>query len=248
MRHLNSDDAEHLRAYLDEIGASFADVYGADNILWVEGQTEEKCFLLIIEHLLKHSLMGTVVKAAIATGDFETKHAERFFDMYHRLSSAQSLIPVPVGFIFDSEGRTNSQKVDLQRRAKNVLQNLGRPTSVDVVHFTRLRMYENYLLEAPAVTAVLNATEGHTETIAEKDVEACIARCLEDPSFYKPLDKSGGIGSIHGERVLREVFKRIANLEYRKTTHSVELTEWLIEHDPEKLRDLADLIRDALGW
>ena len=38
---LDAGDADQLRKYLDEIGASLADVFGADGIIWVEGITEE---------------------------------------------------------------------------------------------------------------------------------------------------------------------------------------------------------------
>lgn len=39
---------------------------------------------------------------------------------------------------------------------------------------------------------------------------------------------------------------RMEKLEYRKTTHSIELTERFIAHDPGKLTDVADTLRDAL--
>jgi len=245
---LESSDAAGLRKYLDEIGASFADVYGADNILWVEGFTEEKCYPIMVERLLKRSLMGTVIKAVIATDDFRAKHGERFFDIYHRLSTAQSLIPVPVGFLFDDEGRSKMQKDELQRRAKAVLQRAGKPTKDDVVRFTRRRMYENYLLDTPALTAVLNSTDGHTKTISEGDVRGYIASCSIDPSYFTPLEPSRGIEWIHAANVLEGLFRSLAGMEYLKTRHSVELTEWLVTHDPEKLSDVAHLIREALGW
>lgn len=48
--------------------------------------------------------------------------------------------------------------------------------------------------------------------------------------------------------MLKDLFWSVAGLEFRKTTHSIELTEWLIANAPEKLDDVADLLRDALGW
>ncbi|MFZ1009737.1 MAG: AAA family ATPase, partial [Candidatus Sulfotelmatobacter sp.] len=41
---MDPSNAQHLQAYLSEIGARLSDVFGADSILWVEGQTEEACF------------------------------------------------------------------------------------------------------------------------------------------------------------------------------------------------------------
>lgn len=70
---MDAQDSKHLRLLLDDIGISLSDVFGADNILWVEGQTEEKCFPLILERIGKKHLMGTTILAVNATGDFESK-------------------------------------------------------------------------------------------------------------------------------------------------------------------------------
>ena len=47
--------------YLAEIGKRLSDVFGAENILWVEGQTEEQCYPLIITGVLNLSLIGMFV-------------------------------------------------------------------------------------------------------------------------------------------------------------------------------------------
>lgn len=234
--HLDNNDAVRLRGYLDEIGASLEDVFGADGIIWVEGPTEEKCFALIVEGILKKPLMGKVVKAVIATGDFAGKHAERFFEVYNKLSGAQNLIPPAVTFLFDDEGRKEDDKRSLEK--------LGH----GLVRFTKRRMYENYLLDAQAITAVLNSTDGHTKVVSQADVQAHIDSCLDDPKNFAPLEKTRGIAWIRADVVLKSLFWKMADLDYRKTTHSVELTKWFIENDPEQLQDVSDAIRDALGW
>jgi hypothetical protein len=236
LQHLDGNDAEQLRKYLDEIGASLADVFGADGILWVEGWTEEKCYPLIIEGILKRPLMGKVIKAAIATGDFEGKHAERFFQIYERLSSGSSLIPPAVAFLFDDEGRNPQEKKELGKRSK------------DLVRFTSRRMYENYLLDARAIAAVANATDGHTKKIEAAAVQQHIERCLGDKRYFEPLAIDQGADWIRADRVLKDLFWELAELDYRKTTHSVELTRWLVENNPERLADVAEMIREALGW
>jgi predicted ATP-dependent endonuclease of OLD family len=243
IQHLNANDADHLRRYLDEIGASLADVFGADDILWVEGITEEKCYPMIVEKILERSLMGTVIKAVIATGDLEGRHAERFFEIYDRLSGAQSLLPPALGFIFDDDGRSETDK--------NILRNRGRDRekNKDRVYFTKRLMYENYLLHPKAITEVLNATEGHIKTATEVDVQACIDKYLPDPDYYRKLEPNrSGIECIRADLLLKKVFAEVADLDYRKTTHSIELTEWLLAKDPEKLTEVADVIRAALGW
>ena len=236
LEHLDGKEAGQLRKYLDEIGASLADVFGADGIIWVEGLTEEKCYPLIIEGILKRSLMGKVIKAAIATGDFEGRHAERFLEIYNRLSGAQSLIPPAVAFLFDDEGRTETDKKILERLGKGM------------VRFTQRRMYENYLLDTQAIAAVLNTKEGHVKQISETEIQEFIDNCLDDPKYFKPLDMNRGINWIRADVVLKDVFWKAAELEFRKTTHSVELTKWFIDNAPEKLKEISDVIGDALGF
>jgi hypothetical protein len=233
---LDAKEAEQLRKYFDEIGASFADVYGADQILWVEGITEEKCYPRIVEQILKRPLMGTVIKAVIATGDFEGRHAERFFEVYNKLSGAQNLIPRPVAWLFDHEARTEAQKRELN--------SLGNGK----VRFTRCRMFENNLLGVRAIAAVLNTTDERTQTVSEAQVQGSLEEAVKDPKYFEPLQPDRGVMWIRADVVLKRVFREVADLDFRKTVHSIELTSWLIENDPVKLGDVADDIRLALGW
>ena len=62
---------QDLQLYLADIGARLSDVFGADNILWVEGQTEELAFPLILSQIAHRSLMGTAIVGIRQTGDLE---------------------------------------------------------------------------------------------------------------------------------------------------------------------------------
>ena len=65
-------------------------------------------------------------------------------------------------------------------------------------------------------------------------------------SIHYAVDR--GIEWIRADLVLKDLFWALGTLTVKKTTHSIELTEWLLDHDPEKLNDVAALIRDAPGW
>src|SRR5712692_6201440 len=99
--------------FLSAIGSRLADVFGADNILWVEGATEEQCFPLIVEKILNHDLQGTKIVSVIQTGDFDSKHTRTILQLYQRLSRGSSLMPPAIGFIFDQEGRSQQEQEDL---------------------------------------------------------------------------------------------------------------------------------------
>src|SRR5262249_18821292 len=112
-------ETRQLQLYLREIGARLADVFGADDILWVEGRTEELCFPMIFSRIAGKTLMGTTILGVKQTGDFEGKHAQTIFDIYERLSKGQGLLPPAIGFIFDQEGRSEKEQTDLKRQSKD---------------------------------------------------------------------------------------------------------------------------------
>jgi hypothetical protein len=95
---MNSEDTGELRFLLDEVGVRLSDVFGMDNILWVEGPTEEKCYPLIIKGILKKPLRGIQVLAVKSLGDWKEKRAHVIFDVYDKLSGSQNLFPPAIGF------------------------------------------------------------------------------------------------------------------------------------------------------
>ena len=52
------------------------------------------------------------------TGDFDTKEdrAKLVFRLYERLSHANALVPPALAFVFDREGRSEQELVDLEKR------------------------------------------------------------------------------------------------------------------------------------
>ncbi len=88
---IKPEQIEEQLEILDEVGTSLSDVFGADNILWVEGQTEEKCFPLILEKVAKKPLRGTFIIRVQTTGELEGKNSKLIFDIYERLSGGNFL-------------------------------------------------------------------------------------------------------------------------------------------------------------
>lgn len=80
---------EELRRYLMDIGARLSDAFGADDILWVEGPTEELGFPIILEKVAKKPLLGTAITAVSSTGDLEGRHAKTAFEIYDRISKSK---------------------------------------------------------------------------------------------------------------------------------------------------------------
>lgn len=238
LQRIDATKTEELRDVLAELGARFSDVFGADNILWVEGQTEEICFPMIIQKVLRMRLMGTTVIGVKNTGDLEAKHARRVYEIYNKLSRASALIPPAIGFIFDREGRSEKEREGLHRMSDGLVTFLDR------------RLYENYLLNPHAIAAVMNGIPGFRETPVQIDeiqlwfdTEGRTEKYLK-PQKPKDVSREAWVIEVHGANLLSDLFSYLseARVNYLKTEHSVKITEWIIENAPEQFDEIAALL------
>jgi hypothetical protein len=138
-------EIEAKRMMLEEVGASLADIFSAERVIWVEGPTERECFDLIVAEALSGPIAGLSFVALRNTGDLDGKQADAALDIYDALTQGGSILPVSIWFSFDSEGKSEKQIQDLKRRCG------GR------AKFLPRRMTENYLLNPAAIVAVLTA-------------------------------------------------------------------------------------------
>jgi hypothetical protein len=241
LEQLDARDSKTLEICLAEIGARLGDVFGADNVLWVEGATEALCFPLILNRIAKKALMGTAIVGIRQVGDLEGRDAKRVLEIYNSLSKAASFLPPAIGFVLDRECRTAQQRQDLNRLSKNLIVFLPR------------RMYENYLLHPPAIVNVVNGINGFSSTpIAESQVSELIEKMRSAGSYYcgleAPRDSTQWIREVDGARVLKEVFAALSQtrVSYDKVKHSVALTKWIVDNAPSELDGIAALLNQIL--
>lgn len=235
---IDANETTQLRSLLSELGVSLSDVFGADNILWVEGLTEEKCFPLILEKLTDIKLRGTQILAVQNTGDLEGKHANLVFDIYNKLSGGNTLLPPAIGFIFDDEGRKKSKKDDLIKRSNNKLVFLER------------KLYENYLLDPKAIAHVLNQEDSNRDQpISEEKIQNWLDESKNKNLDQKSSNVSDWLKDIHGAKILDHLFAELteSRVEFKKTKHSYELTKWLVENNPACLQEIVDLLKKILA-
>ncbi|WP_375473159.1 AAA family ATPase [uncultured Nostoc sp.] len=104
---INPKEIESQNEILAELGVRLSDVFGADSILWVEGQTEEICFPLILEKVARTTLMGIKILSVNSTDALlDGKRSDLVFDIYQKLTTGATLFPPAIGFIFDRESKT----------------------------------------------------------------------------------------------------------------------------------------------
>jgi AAA15 family ATPase/GTPase len=237
---IKSDELEKHIEILDEVGASLSDVFGADNILWVEGQTEEKCFPLILEKVAKKPLRGTFIIRVQTTGELEGKNAKLIFDIYDRLSSGNYLLPPVIKFLLDEEGKTVKQQDELKSRSKNS----------KLIEFLPRRMYENYLLLPEAIAYVINSHDTLRDTpVEEVKVSQWIDRNKQDVKYIKSdVAEDKWLDKVDAAKLLKDLFAELseARVEFKKPLHPYEITKWIIANQPEYLSDLAQFLTDIL--
>ncbi len=244
VEQVDASETRNQALLLREVGARLSDVFGADDILWVEGPTEGACYPLILERVARRPLLGTKILAVVQTGDFESKHSDTILEIYRRLSEGRGLLPPAIGFIFDREDRDKEARKDLERRS-----------GVKVV-FTDRRMYENYLLNPHAIAAVTSEIEGFSEGDVEPEK---INQWLEDhrwnPRYFdvrveeNSQTKEMWLREVHGAKVLGDLFRELseARVVYDKVIHGTALTWWLCDNAPDDLQELARLIEVRLN-
>jgi len=239
IERLDVAQARDLRLLLADVGARLSDVFGADNVLWVEGPTEELCFPKIAA-ARRLQLRGTAIIGVVQTGDFEGRRSATTIQIYQRLSASSGLLPPAVGFIFDREGRTDREREDLRRYAN--------------VAFLGRRMYENYLLNPAAIMAVASSIPDFRDPpVTQGDVDAWLTPHRWDAAYFDPQpaqrNDATWLREVRGDRLLGRLFSELSEqrVQYDKVRHGAALTDWLLEEAPDELQEVAHLIEEALA-
>lgn len=243
INRIDKDAKKDMQKVLLEVGSKLSDVFGYEQVLWVEGPTEEICFKLIVEERLNKATATKPILKVNDTGSFEKKHIEATVALYERLVNGNALIPPALAFIFDKENRSEKELEDLKRLGKGKIQ------------FLKRRMYENYLLNTSAIAAILNRYRDKYDRKREfspQEIEAFFEKNKQDKKYWdnkkpKQSQLENWKYNIHAAKLLHDLFMGLSEskLEYRKTLHSEELTEWLIKNVPAELHELEEMLRGA---
>jgi hypothetical protein len=236
---------QELRYCLNQVGASLSDVFGADFVLWVEGPTESECYPLIIDKLTDLG-PGVVVVPVTHTDELSGRDTERLIKMYERLSSGVGVRPEATGFLLDRECRSGAVMKDLISRTQR---RLG---------FLEYRMYENYLVDADAITAALKEFDADSQSnLTAEEINDYLKTLIQDESLYcaehRSLadHKSNWKQYIHGAQVLHRLFAKFADtrLDYdsRKREYGLYLTRWILQNKQELLEGVARQLKQLVA-
>jgi hypothetical protein len=242
---INPDEITSFRRTLLEVGTRLSDLFGADNVVWVEGPTEEECFPKIIRAKSITTPPGLAVLAVRATGDFDGRRASAvaIWEIYNRLTTVGTLMPTNIAISLDKEDRSATDMA----RAKEMSRGL--------MHFLPRRCFENYLVHPRALAGVLNTLPTFSETVVtEQAVETWLQDHGRDAKYGAreiwdgDLHNEQWLVELKGAVLLSDMFQTLSSAkeEYRKVTHGAALTEWICENDLEHFADLAEYIQELL--
>jgi hypothetical protein len=230
------------REILSELGVSASDVFGADQIVWVEGATEAECFPLVAQRALG-TLPTSIDFLAVRSVDEVVRKQradELILDIYRRLSETNALLPRPIHFSFDREKRSEQYISKIAAETKGT------------VRFLPRRCYECFLLNFEAIAAVLTreANELGNEPISKDAVKDWFAQHNAGYGAVGDFDSSDVNGqwfkTVDAPALLTDIFYELVKIEFSKTRHSRALTEWLLDHQPEHLKDLSEYVKMLL--
>lgn len=225
------------RMMLEEIGASLADIFSAERVIWVEGPTERECFDVIVNTELDGPIVGMSFLALRNTGDLDGKQADAALDIYDTLTQGGSILPISILFSFDSEGKSDKQLEDLKRRCGGKARFLPR------------RMTENYLLNPDAIVEVLSTLgEGGLSVAA---IDALLRKHAPN---HMPKGSTAEYGTneflaqVDGANLLKDVFSEASDARhnYRKVRDGVELLKVILNRDRLSLDELVEFVRDLI--
>lgn len=240
-------DLKTLRDVTGQLGVSMTDVFAAEHIVWVDGETEEACFPMLLAQSTDDT-RSVLFIAVLHTGDFHDRRvrADKVFLIYERLTGATAPVVSKVAFNFDADDLSPEKQRELQARSG------GR------IHFLPRRNLESYLLHPAAIARLIAAELAHTKVVDVGQLESDVARVMlelaADRRYGAPADPpassdGGWLARVDGANLIADLFSRVteSKLEYRKTTHSVSLVRDLLQHEPEFLGALTEYVVELVS-
>lgn len=233
-----------FRKIADNLGLSMADVFAADQVIWVEGPTEELCFPYIYEQRFEPLPRGVMFSSVVATGDFNRKRdRELVYQVYEKVSAVAPSMQVRVVFSFDSEGLTDTEQEKMIRDSKGKLLILPR------------RHIECYLLDGTAIAELIIKQDRSLLDIVTPDtVQQKIIDLAEDKKFH--IDEWGGdlryeawLSKVDAAKLIATVCQSLSEhrATFNKKEDSLFLLQSIMKREPERLDPLAIYVQSLVN-
>ncbi len=247
VKRLDLTKIETFREVAEHLGVSMADVFAAERVIWVEGQTEELCFPYLYQQTKGPLPRGTIFTSVVATGDFHAKKRDRtlVYEIYQRLSAAAAPLVVNVAFSFDGENLTESEKCDMRREAKGK----------GALDFLPRRHLECYLIDSAAIAAFIAHKDPQPASTVTPD---SVAAALKKAAAEKPLHIQEWNGNIADEQWLAgvdaaELIGTVCGtlseqrVRFAKKADSLFLLQHILKNDRQRFDPLAEYVASLVA-
>jgi energy-coupling factor transporter ATP-binding protein EcfA2 len=237
---LNLADVGAFRDAAEHLGVSMADVFAAERVIWVEGQTEELCFPYLYQQAKGPLPPGTIFTSVAATGDFLANRRNRklVFEIYTRLSTAVATLAVAVAFSFDSEKLDETEKADMQRETKGAL------------HFLPKRHLECYLIDPAAIAAFIASKDPQSSPTVTPDavvtaLKKTTAECrFHNDDWKNDITDEQWLACVDAANLIDTVCGRLSDqrVRFKKKADSLFLLRHILANTPSHLSGLVDYV------
>ena len=227
-RQTAGDQLEAVREELSEIGVRITDLHSKDEIVWVEGPTEELVMPELIKLALPSRAAGIGVLRLEHTGSLVSKRAKisEALAIYRRLSISSSLVPPMICIVLDGDmrGKLRLDEAGIANR--------------ELIRFLDRATLEDYLVVPEAIKAVLGGL----------GVEISVRAIELDMEQARNGQPRGRKGKVDGPYILNRIFTNVSNSTqfFQKTRDVPSLVTWLRENNEGALEPLVAAIRKVL--
>ncbi|MEK4056434.1 AAA family ATPase [Paenibacillus sp. FSL F4-0087] len=230
---------EKIQELLSDIGISNSNYALSDKVIFVEGETEECMFPIILSHFgLKQIGYNYRILNMKGTGNYFSKNSamREYKNKLDLVLSGISESPIPYKIIIDADNKTKEKLLTLK-------ESYG-----DNIIILERREYENYFLDCyQEISEIINQNLSIAETNPDR-IKSEIDHLLlatHDTKLFPKKDSRNALKDVVGSEVLERLFE-IHSLHYNKIVHGMELTTLVLKNNPEKLEFFKNELQDFI--
>jgi predicted ATPase len=227
---------------LSELGLTAADLWLAENVLWVEGRSEVEAVRVAAGELGRDVRVRPMPESASRFSSASPRQAQATYRFCSEVMEAIAPLPVRMLFLFDSDEKSAEHRQRIEEESRGN------------ARFLEGRELENLFLDLDLLTMALSERSALLgwEAPSKEEVGEALANLLASQEdrrlFPRPLiDGEDATQWVRGSEVLSRMFWEFTTSEYDKVSDGKWLAELAAEHNPSLLQPLRTVLEELVG-